>query len=312
MIHPRCIPGPPPGTFMAMAGRLCLVLFIVLAGSFAGASEIEDRILDHVDRAAAGGLQPEDFHHLVFAFYWRDTAPDHTVVERSLDRLGALTRVDPLMADELRTMRARLAAEAGRPAASRELFRSMGGLSGWWVTDPVSIGELADFADLAELPSDNGWRPAQGTDPLGWVRLSGLAWPAQRQLVFLATTVVSDREQPVAIRIGAAQAARVWINGSEVLTTPRPLERAEDQVSAGAWLRRGTNTIVAAVASETDDWWLRARLTAPDGSPLDGVRESSSAPERTTEPERQPPEVRDLQDEIRKAVQAGRDEASVA
>ena len=312
MIQPRCIPGPPPGTFMAMAGRLCLVLFIVLAGSFAGASEIEDRILDHVDRAAAGGLQPDDFHHLVFAFYWRDTAPDHTVVERSLDRLGALTRVDPLMADELRTMRARLAAEAGRPAASRELFRSMGGLSGWWVTDPVSIGELADFADLAELPSDNGWRPAQGTDPLGWVRLSGLAWPAQRQLVFLATTVVSDREQPVAIRIGAAQAARVWINGSEVLTTPRPLERAEDQVSAGAWLRRGTNTIVAAVASETDDWWLRARLTAPDGSPLDGVRESSSAPERTTEPERQPPEVRDLQDEIRKAVQAGRDEASVA
>ena len=53
---------------MAMARRLCLVFFIVLASSFVGASEIEDRILDHVDRAAAGGLQPEDFHHLVFAF----------------------------------------------------------------------------------------------------------------------------------------------------------------------------------------------------------------------------------------------------
>jgi transglutaminase-like putative cysteine protease/thioredoxin-like negative regulator of GroEL len=312
MNHQRCIPGPSGGTSIVMTGRLLLVLLIVLAGPLAGASEIEDRILDHVDRAAAGGLQPEDFHHLVFAFYWRDTAPDHTVVERSLDRLGALSRVDPLMADELRTMRARLAAEAGRPAAARELFRAMGGLSGWWVTDPVSIGELADFDDLAELPTGDAWRPAQGTDPIGWVRLSGLAWPAQRQLVFLATTVVSEGETPVAIRLGASQAARVWVNDREVLTTPRPLERAEDQITAGAWLRRGTNTIVAAVASETDDWWLRARLTAPDGSPLEGVRESSSAPERVAGSDRRPPEVRDLQTEIRNAVQTSRGEASVA
>ena len=203
MNHPRRIPDLPFGTSIAVAGRLCLVLVIVLASAFAGASEIEDRILDHVDRAAAGGLQPEDFHHLVFAFYWRDTAPDHTVVDRALDRLGALSRVDPLMADELRTMRARLAAEAGRPAAARELFRGMGGLSGWWVTDPVSMGELADFDDLAELPTDTGWRPAQGTDPLGWVRLSGLAWPAQRQLVIDYFERL-NRERPRSVGSGRA------------------------------------------------------------------------------------------------------------
>lgn len=297
---------------MAMFGRLFVMLAIVLACGAAAAGEIEDRILDHVDRAAAGGLQPDDFHHLVFTFYWRDTAPDHAVVERSLDRLGALGRVDPLMADELRTMRARLAAEAGRPAAAREFFRSMGGLSEWWVSDPVSIGELADFDDHAVFPKGGAWRAAPGTDPLGWVRLSGLAWPAQRQLVFLATTVVSEREQPIAIRLGAAQAARVWLNDREVMTTPRPLERAEDQVSAGTWLRRGANTVVVAVASENDDWWLRARLTAPDGEPLGGVKESSVAPVENSAVDRPAPEVRDLQSEIRKAVQAGREEATVA
>ena len=61
-----------------------MAAFLVSAGVVA-ASAIEERVLDHVEQAAVGGLQPEDFHHLVFAFYWRDTLPDPTVVERALD-----------------------------------------------------------------------------------------------------------------------------------------------------------------------------------------------------------------------------------
>ncbi len=290
-----------------------VVLTMTLVAGVAGAaSEIEERILDHVNRAAAGGVRPDDFHHLVFAFFWRDTVPDPTVVERGLDRLAASPRVDPLMADELRVMRARLAAESGRPAAARELFRAMGGLSQWWVQGPIGFGELADFDDLARIPAGDVWRSAPGADPMGWVRVSGLAWPAQRQLVYLATTVTAEREQPVAVRIGAAQAARVWLNGREVLTTPRPLDRAEDQASAGSWLRRGANTIIVAVASESDDWWLRVRLTAPDGEALEGVRESASRPSSGTVEDRDPPEIRDLESEIRQAVRSGRDEAVVA
>ena len=89
------------------------------AGVAEAATGIEQRILDHIERAAADGVGPEDYHHLVFAFYWRDTLPDPALVERALDRLSTTARLDPLMADELRTMRARLAAEAGRPAAAR-------------------------------------------------------------------------------------------------------------------------------------------------------------------------------------------------
>ena len=286
---------------------------IVLGASIAGAeSAIEERILDHVDRAAVGGLQPDDFHHLLFAFFRRDTVPDPGVVQGGLDRLAALSRVDPLMADELRMLRARMAAEAGRPAAARELFRTAGGLTEWWVQGPSPIGELADFDDLAVFPTGGAWRSAPGSDPLGWVRLSGLAWPAQRQLLYLATTVDADRAQPVAVRLGAAQVARVWLNGREVLTTPRPLERADDQASAGGWLRPGANTIVVAVASESEDWWLRVRLTQPDGRALEGVRETQSAPVALTGEDRRAPEIRDLESEIRGAVEDGVDEARVA
>ena len=311
--HLRCIRHRRGSTLAIMVGRLTAVLMITLLANVAGAaSEIEQRILDHVNRAAVGGLQPDDFHHLVFMFFWRDTVPDLAVVEGGLDRLAALGRVDPLMADELRILRARLAAEAGRPAAARELFRTVGGLTEWWVQGPVNIGELVDFDELADYPTSDDWRSTPGTDPMGWVRLSGLAWPAQRQLVYLATTVTADRAQPVAVRLGVAQAARVWINGHEILTTPRPLERADDQASAGGWLHRGANTIVVAVASESDDWWLRARLTTPDGEALDGVRETASAPSIVTVEDRKPPEIRDLESEIRNAVREGRDEAAVA
>jgi transglutaminase-like putative cysteine protease len=290
-----------------------MALAMVLAAGLAGAAgEIETRVRDHLDRAAAGGLRPDDFHHLVFAFFWRDTLPDATIVERGLDRLAAGPKLDPLMADELRLLRARMALEAGRTAAAQELFRSMGGLTRWWAQGPIGIDELADFDDLARPPSDDDWRPAAGVDGLGWVRLSGLGWPAQRQLLFLATTVECEREQAVAIRVGAAQAARVWLNGREVVTTPRPLDRAEDQVSAGSWLRQGRNTLMAAVASENDDWWLRVRLTAPDGSALDGVRESNANPMPIRPIDRAPPEVRDLETEIRRSVASGEEGAAMA
>ena len=92
---------------------------------------------------------------------------------------------------------------------------------------------------------------AQPTDPQGWVRLAGLAWPPQRQMAYLATTVTSTSVQPVALRVGAAQVARVWLNGKEVLTTPQPLERAPDQVAGGGWLREGANSVVVADPSMT-------------------------------------------------------------
>jgi hypothetical protein len=131
-------------------------------------------------------------------------------------------------------------------------------------------------------------------------------------MAYLATTVVSEDEQPVAVRIGAAQVARVWLNGAELLTTPRPLERAPDQAAAGGWLRRGENQVVVAVASEDERWWLRARLTNPDGSPLVGVREISDVPAMQVPVDRTPPEVRDLGDEIRKGLDQGHSGAATA
>jgi transglutaminase-like putative cysteine protease len=281
-------------------------------GAAAEGATISERVSDHVERAVDRGLDPLDFHHLYFAFAWRHTLPDLQLAESALDRLAGVRQVDALMVDEVRMIRGQMALEAGRPEAARELFRSMGGVSRWWVHGPVGIDELEDVADYQHPPKDAAWRPVPGTDPLGWLRVSGLAWPARRQLAYLATTLTSDDEQPAAIRIGVAQVARVWLNGREVLETPQPLRRAEDHHAAGSWLRSGRNLLVVAVASEDDDWWLRVRVTAPDGSPLAGVRELDEAPLQQRSVDRQPPEVRTLESELRAAMARGRDRAAIA
>ena len=291
----------------------CAAVILALWAGLASAGSIEDRVNRHIDQAIEGGVAPADFHHLFMAFSWRATLSDWTEVEKNLDRLAGVRHVDPLMVDELRLIRARTLVERGRWAAATELFRTMGGLEAWWIAGPRPLEELADF-DAAAIPpsAEFSWRSVPGTDPLGWVQLSGLAWPPQRQMAYLATTVMSDREQQVALRVGTAQVARAWLNGDEVLTTQQPLRLGEDQASGGGWLRKGRNTVVVAVASEDRQWWLRARLTRPDGEPIAGVREVRESPVVLDGVGRKKPSVRDLETEIRTAVAGGVPGARIA
>lgn len=299
---------------MTMTRLAPLALALSLAGAPAGAATMDERAIAHVEAALAGGVEPVDFHHVHLPFLHHRVLADRARLNGLLERLSDARRVDPLMRAEIDALRARAALDRGDLDEARRLFTAAGGLSRWWVSGPEELGELEDFPVLAaRAPGDADWRPAPGTDPLGWVRVAGLAWPARRQLVYLATTVDSPSEQPVAVRLGAAQAARVWVNGEEVLTTARPLEHADDQVVEGGWLRSGPNAIVVAVASESDDWWLRVRLTAPDGSPLTpGVRELERPPSPADPVGRRAPDVRRLEDEIRAAVSDGEDQAMTA
>ena len=284
-----------------------------LASGIAVAGAIDDRVQAHVEAAVAGGLQADDFHHVFLAFAWRRTFANWTLVQTNLDRLAAVQGADPLMIDELRLTRARIEVENGHTAAARELFRTMGGMSSWWFGGPVPLEELEDFGDVALLPGDDAeWRPVSGTDPMGWVRLSGLAWPPRRQMAYLATTIVSDHEQPVAVRLGAAQVARAWLNGVEVLSTEQPLERSEDQVAGGGWLRKGNNSLIVAVASEDERWWLRVRVTQPDGRALKGAQELGAPPVVEPAVNRTPPKIRDLRSEIELAVSEGAPGSSMA
>lgn len=260
-----------------------------------------------VAAATADGLDPVDLPVVLLLPEWGRLMSDWSEVDRLTSRLAS-GGADPLMADELRLLRARLALEEGRPDEARELLRGAGLLEAWWSVEAEPLDELADFARRARLPATGtAWRSTPGTDPLGWVRGAGLAWPASRQIVYLATTLRSDRQQPVAVRVGVAEVARVWLNGEAILTTPWPLDRGEDQATAGAWLRQGDNLIVVAVGCGRREPWARVRVTAPGGGRAQGVREVGEPPAATGPPaDRSAPEVTTLAEEVRRAVERGR------
>ncbi|MCG6964836.1 MAG: DUF3857 domain-containing protein [Acidobacteria bacterium] len=291
---------------------LAVPLLAAAAARPVAGSDLDRRVEQHVTAAIEGGLRPDDLHHLVLMYALREGLSDWSILDRDLDRLAAARPADPLMVDAVRSLRARAAAAEGHPEAARELFRTMGGLEQWWASGPQPLQELADFSAVQPPPADGAWRHAEGVDPLGWVRIAGLAWPTERQLIYLATTVTSTREQPVAVRLGAAQAARVWLNGRQCLTTPQPLARGEDQAVAGGWLEKGSNLLVVAVATERDEWWLRVRLTAPEGSPLKGVHESDDRPVPVAAADQEPPHVRDLLGEIEDSRRRGDPGAAMA
>jgi len=267
----------------------------------------------HVTEALDDGLSPIDFAHVLLALEHRHSLTRWSTATGLLDRLASARPMDPLMADEIRRLRSELALDQGHPAAALQLFLTSGGLTQWWSSPSSSIEELGDFTQQATLPQEDiQWRATPGTDPLGWVQLQGLAWPARRQMLYLATTVESDQVTPIAIRTGAAQIARVWLNGEMVLTTDHPLRAAEDQIAVGGWLQTGANTLIVAVASESANWWLRVRLTAPDGSPLSGVREQNVPPLTTERIDRDPPRIRTLENKLRADVAADRPGARLA
>ena len=304
----------------AWSGICALVLVFGIVAGADGA--VQERAARHLEEAVQNGVTAEDFHHLVALEMSGELLEDALWLETALDRLGAAPTPDPLMVSAVRQLRMEVAKRRGRPQAARELFRADGGLERWWAAGPFPLEELDEFTAGPAAPDlrSTQWRSAPGTDPQGWLRLSGLGWPARRQLIYLATTVRSTARQPVAVRLGFAEAARVWLNGETLADLPYPVARGADQLAVGGWLRAGSNLLVVAVGCERDDWWLRARLTAPDGSALDGVTETGQAPamndagEGQLEPEDPlpAPTVRTLHDQLEELVAADRSAATAA
>lgn len=295
---------------------LCLtLLFLASSPAFAGDNTgIDAWASDQVDQALKGGLDVVDFQHIGPALRYRQDFTDYSLVDQLLAQLVASPKIDPLIEAEVLRWKAQILSEEGHSKRSKALFQQLGGLSRWWALGPKNFEELDAFDSVAKLPAaDASWREINGTGVGGWLRLEGMAWPARRQMLYLGCTIESQKEQAVAIRLGLAQVGRVWLNGEPLLTSDYPLRAAADQLSVGSWLKKGENELIIAVASEDADWWLRVRLSKPDGSGLPGIRELNQPPTgRRVALSRKHVKIRSLESELEKAVAHSKKGADVA
>jgi HEAT repeat protein len=99
----------------------------------------------------------------------------------------------------------------------------------------------------------------------------------ENSVAYLRTHVWSPQAQPARLEFGSDDGARVWLNGKPILSVrkPRSFKEAEDKVEVA--LKEGWNALLVKVWNGGLYWSIAARLRAPDGSKLEGLRASIDA-----------------------------------
>ncbi len=201
-------------------------------------------------------------------------------------------QLGPVLSGEVDSIRAGLALGKGDVDSARKLSSSLGIVRDWWVVGPFDNEQGRSFAkayppeksvDLAATYDGKdrqvAWRKVPVDAPLGQVDLDSLMRPNDQALAYAVCFVKSDVERSGALRLGSDEAVKAWWNGVEVLSRDvrRPL--AWDQDVVGVAVAAGWNVLKLKVCDQTGAWAFRARLTAANGSRLDGVTVATTAEE---------------------------------
>jgi tetratricopeptide (TPR) repeat protein len=113
------------------------------------------------------------------------------------------------------------------------------------------------------------WRPLHPAPRWGYVNFQALVEPVENSTVYALTFVYSNRVRPVAVDLGHAGAAKVWVAGRWVIGNDSYHEATPFQVHASAELQGGWNPILVKLCSkESSQFGFYLRLTTPEGRPL--------------------------------------------
>ncbi len=199
-------------------------------------------------------------------------APQHYAA--AFDELARQPEPAPGVAAAVDRERALLRRARGEPAAAAEVLLPLGILHHWEVLGPYPTTPEEGLAARPERPPDGALASSRPlpTRPDGLLELDGASPRREAAVIYCRAEVVAARSTPSALRFGAAEAVRIWHNGALVherdgFTAARP-----DQDQVGLQLAPGSNTIVFKLKRVERSWGLVARLSAPDGRPLAGVR----------------------------------------
>jgi hypothetical protein len=91
-------------------------------------------------------------------------------------------------------------------------------------------------------------------------------------VMYLRARVWSPRAQPALLLLGSDDGVTAWLNGRRVheIIIGRAARPDEDRVPVE--LREGWNELMLKIHNNGGDWMAYARLNAPDGAPLEGLR----------------------------------------
>ncbi len=163
----------------------------------------------------------------------------------------------------------------------KEVERFEGFVTDWRVAGPYFVKGKAGHEILdtpfppEEWGAQNiGWNEQPVNEDWGdfWhIDLAG-SIGGDHRAAYLRTYVWSEHEQPIVLELGSDDGIKAWLNG-EVIHTNNALRGCgpgQDQVNAT--LRQGWNELLLKVTNNGGGWGACARLRAPDGGAVTGVR----------------------------------------
>lgn len=184
---------------------------------------------------------------------------------------------------------------SGDLAASEQLLVQQGYLTVWSVTGPFPNDAMAGFDTVYEPEQVRGpdqvytgrlgttqWRDVSGLTVLGYLDLGRLAQPAHSAVVYAAAELNSPRATEARLWTAVDGAFKVWLNGALVARLDTDLGGGPIREWWELRLEQGVNRLVVKTGGESGPLGFTMRLTAIDGSALDGLTVSSQIAEDHT------------------------------
>jgi len=214
---------------------------------------------------------------------------DPHTVQAFLFRVADDDGATHILRDQALWLASEMALESGDLATTAQIRDKLGLVDNWAVIGPFDNTAKAGF-DVPYPPENEldfntsyagktpfvRWRGIPLENPIGYVDFEELFRPNENATGYAVTFAHVEDRTPVAVRLGADDVAKVFVNGRLALSKEGYNHVALDQVSAGVVLERGWNEILVKVCQVDERWGFYLRLSAPRGGTVPGMRLAAS------------------------------------
>ena len=105
-----------------------------------------------------------------------------------------------------------------------------------------------------------------------WQLDLGNFYGGDNRVAYARTWIYSETAQTARLETGSDDGIKAWLNSAEILAANRGGDVVPGTDKVAISLRKGWNPMVLKVVQWNSGWGFCARLTKPDGSPLEGIR----------------------------------------
>ena len=232
--------------------------------------------------------KPEGLLDLYFLYDLINYAQDQDKIYDALISVLDSEKAPPLLKSEILYKLSLLDGRRGNLTAAREKQWGLGLVTQWLVIGPFDNEGKTGF-DIEYPPEkeidlnasyDGKERPVKWKTypPIadnGYISFDTIFFPDTDGVVYALVYLNNPRARDVALRFGADDSIKIWLNGELLHENKDCHPAAFDQAAVGTRLRKGLNRILFKICQTDNRWGFYFRITAPDGEPLGDIAYSA-------------------------------------